>query len=256
MVHGPLKESLLRVLHNEDNDPSYEGLPKDPTELFTELSTTHKPTIARLVKKKLLNPDQLELLLPTDGSNKTFSSSFDITLISLMIINFTTLPAPKGGWRTPDASDNGVSANVVRGREWRNFVNHNNADTITIDILNTKWSEGIAIVKALGGSVKDMNSLKFMSLDATNNVVLATLNTYITVIETKLKNDIDPTLKKQIQAVMDIQKTLNTVVPKLQTVVCELNQVKTTNAEIEGRVEKLENKFGTFLYFYHHYKFL
>ena len=249
MVHGPLKASLLRVLHNEDNDPSYKGLPKDSTELYNQLSTIQKVKIDKLVKKKILNPGQLELLLPTNGSNMTDSSLFDITLIALMIINFTTLPPPKGGWKTPDASDIGVSANVVHGREWRNFVNHNNADTINFSIFNKKWLEGIAIIKALGGSVQDMNSLKVLSLDAKNNVVLASLNTYINVIETKFKNDIDPKLKKQIQAVKDFQATLDTVVlPKLQMVECELNQVKTTNAKMEDRVGDLENKLGIYTY--------
>ena len=249
VVHGPLKESLLRVLHNEDNDPSYKGLPKDPTELYNELSTIHKPKIDNLVKKKVLNPDQFELLLPTNGSKKTYSSICDITLIVLMIISFTTLPPPKGGWKNPDPSDNGVSANVVHGRNWRNFVNHVSADTISNNILNTKWLEGIAIVKALGGSVQEMNSVKSMSLDPNNNVVLASLNTYINQIESKLKNDIDPILQRQVKELKDFQKTLNTVVPRLQTVECGVNQMKTKNAEIEGRVEELENKFGTFLYF-------
>ena len=218
VVHGPLKESFLRVLHNEDNDPTYDGLPKDPIELYKELSTTHRTTIDKLVKIKLLNPDQLELLLPTNGSSMTFSSLFDITLIALMIINFTTLPPPKGGWKKMDPSDNGVSANMVRGREWRNFVNHNNADTITNGILNTKWSEGTAIIKALGGPVQDMQHLKSMSLDSKNNVLLDLLNTYKTLTETKFKNYLDSELQKLNKAVHDLQTTMD----------IELNQVKTT----------------------------
>ena len=90
-LHGPLKQHLLIVLHNKNNQ-GYQGLPEDPTELYTELSTVHCGTkIKELRKIRGLNNDQLEVLLPTNGENKTYSDTFDVTLLVVLIIHFTTL---------------------------------------------------------------------------------------------------------------------------------------------------------------------
>ena len=123
ILHGPLKQNLLCVLHNKSNNPSYQGLPEHPSELYKELSTTHKSAINKLVKAKV--KDQLEILLPKNSDNKTYSEAFDVTLLVVLIINCTTLSPPQDGWyKTPPDSDTGVAANVVRGREWRSEVKY------------------------------------------------------------------------------------------------------------------------------------
>ena len=40
--HEPLKNALLQVLHNKNNDPSYTGLPEDPSALYQELLTKER----------------------------------------------------------------------------------------------------------------------------------------------------------------------------------------------------------------------
>ena len=38
-LHEPLKNALLRILHNTSGDTSYDGLPTDPHQLYKELQT-------------------------------------------------------------------------------------------------------------------------------------------------------------------------------------------------------------------------
>ena len=33
LFHDPIKEALLAILHNDNNDPSYAGIPRNPTAL-------------------------------------------------------------------------------------------------------------------------------------------------------------------------------------------------------------------------------
>ena len=115
LLHGPLKENYLCILHNKKNDPSYRGLPEDPAELYKELSTTHKRTLNKLVKDKVLKKHDHEILLPKNTGNKTDSSQFDVTLITVLIINCTTLQPPRDGWnqRLPPTNDPSVAANIL-----------------------------------------------------------------------------------------------------------------------------------------------
>ena len=140
LLHGPLKENFLRILHNKKNDPSYQGLPEDPAELFKELSTTHKNKINKLVREKVLNKNDLKILLPKNG--ETHSSQFDITLITVLIINCTTLQPPRDGWnqKKPPINDPSVAANILLGRIWRNFLNHTDAYSID-EALFVIWVE-------------------------------------------------------------------------------------------------------------------
>ena len=123
-LHEPLKDALLGVLHNTSNDPTYVGLPSAPADLYNAF-VARKNQINNLVKKKILYKDQVELLLPTDGSNQTFSDKFDVTLIVLCIRSFLNLPAPLNGWnKDPLPNDKTKTANVKRALTWRNKVQH------------------------------------------------------------------------------------------------------------------------------------
>lgn len=103
-LHYPLKNALLHVLHNKSNRTDYVGLPEDETELYNKLFSRMNE-INKLVNRRVLNRDQVETLLPSNA-NKTDSSTFDVTLIIVLIRNFTTLPPPKNGWdKTPSATD-------------------------------------------------------------------------------------------------------------------------------------------------------
>lgn len=67
-LHIPLKHALLSVLHNENNSPTYTGLPREPSALYKSLQTTHKQKIDVLVKKKVLQVEQVNLLRPANDT--------------------------------------------------------------------------------------------------------------------------------------------------------------------------------------------
>ena len=190
-LHGPLKEQLLCVLHNKDN-LSYQGLPEDPSLLYKELSTIHKGVIDKLTKKGALKKDQLEVLLPTNGNQETFSEAIEVTLLVLLIINCTTLSPPKNGWYQPPLdSDASVAANVLRARAWRNFLNHTDANSIDQKSFDSKWAEAITIFQGLGGSAKEMTALKTVSLDPKHDVVMKSLMDFNQLEIDKLKTQVD-----------------------------------------------------------------
>ena len=202
-LHGPLKEQLLCVLHNKDN-LSYQGLPEDPSLLYKELSTIHKGVIDKLTKKGVLKKDQLEVLLPTNGNQKTFSEAFDVTLLVLLIINCTTLPPPVNGWYQPPLdSDTSVAANILRARAWRNFLNHTDANSIDQKSFDSKWTEAVGILQGLGGSVKEMTALKTISLDPKHEVVMKSLMDFNQLMIEELKIQVDALKDISKQTVMN-----------------------------------------------------
>ncbi|XP_066917868.1 protein Daple-like [Clytia hemisphaerica] len=180
-LHGPLKSFLLHVLH----DPSYNGLPQDPQKLYQALSTpANRKTINDLKngkngKKKVLQQDQVDALLPPTG-NATDSSQFDVTLICILIINFTNLPAPLKGWKNknPPATDLSIGAFVIRAREWRNYIHHTDPDKINQTEFNQKWMEGEQIINNLGFTYDTMQ-LKTMSLDLKYEKVVKSMYLYL-----------------------------------------------------------------------------
>lgn len=93
-----LKPALLKTLHNDDNDPSYTGLSRDKRKLYTEVVAV-KATCTKEFDKFLKG--QLNLILPSDGTNETDSSLWDIPTIHFFIRNGTTLPPPYGGYKRP-----------------------------------------------------------------------------------------------------------------------------------------------------------
>eukprot|EP00111_Clytia_hemisphaerica_P000682 TCONS_00002018-protein len=175
LLHEPMKESLLNVLHNKYNQTGYVGLPSNPVLLNTELKK-HQNKINQLKGKKLLNKDQIELLLPT-GSNQTDSSKFDITLIILLIIDFTNLPPPTNGWKKePSPTDMSLGAFVLRARRWRNDLIHGDARGITPHDFNLRWTEGEVIIKGLLLVNYNTNILRTITLDVRNSTVLNALS--------------------------------------------------------------------------------
>ena len=120
-VNYHCQQALLVVLHNHD-------VPTDPYELYKFLYAK-KSNIMQLKKKNVLKDDQINLLLPQN--QRTFSKKWDITLICVVIINFSTLPPPNAGWKQyPDPSDITTAAIVVRIRKARNDMNHSTLEAL------------------------------------------------------------------------------------------------------------------------------
>ena len=225
-MHQPLKLALLNVLHNTSSNPFYVGLPSDPSDLYQNLSTRHYATIQRLVAKKVLQQNHVELLFPTNKTS-TDSQEFDITLIVVLIRNCTTLPAPLKGWndKKPPDSDTGVAADVVRGREWRNYVHHTEPSDVDEVVFNMKWDEGVGIVKRLGLTY-DTSRLKVISLDPKHDAVLSSLLTFMN----QLKNKQDAKFKIVMQQTNDLETNNKTLFDRVDTIAKEMASLNNPGA--------------------------
>lgn len=165
LLHVGICEALLMVLHNDSKEVSYTGLPRNPKDLYREFSTTHKQKLRELRSDGTISKEQWHKLFPK-SNNKSYSKSFDITLISIVIINCTDLPAPSTGWnhKLLPTTDGSKSANVLRAREWRNDLIHTVPCDIDQNIFKRKWNEGETIIQKLGYE-HDIMHLKKVSLD-------------------------------------------------------------------------------------------
>ena len=181
-VNRHLQQALLDVVH----DPQYDGIPVDPVELYKFFNQPNNIKIINNLRKKVLKPDQISLLLPQN--QRTFSSKWDITLICVVIINFTTLPEPINGWkRALDPNDISVAAFMVKARQKRNMFNHATLTTFLAEAdFQPFFDETRCIVIGLKYNVAEFDK------DMTDNVIDTTLfkkdvetfmNTIITIKE-------------------------------------------------------------------------
>ena len=122
-VHEPLQTSVRNILHNISNDPSYDGLPVNPEELYLVLYNNHKHTLDSLQNKGIINRYQMMLLLPYD-IKRTCSENMNIPLLVVLIRNCTNLCPPiHGKWYgTINPLDQSKAANVLRAISLTHFL--------------------------------------------------------------------------------------------------------------------------------------
>ena len=245
LLLGPLKENFLCILHNKKNDPSYQGLPEDPAELYKELSTTHKGTLNKLVRDKVLNKNDLKILLPTGGEKKTDSSQFDVTLITTLIINCTTLQPPKNGWnqKTPPTNDPSVAAYILLGKYWRNCLIHE-LDPKSIDqaLFDAKWDEGVAIVKGLGGDITDMETLKTTSLDPKQDMIIKSLLEYGHIEVEKLRNRVGEFSSDLNTHELKVDGQVRQIDGQVQQIGGQVQQIGGQVQQIGGEVHQIQKR--------------
>lgn len=163
-----VKKALLDILHNFHNDGSYDGLPKDPQQLYIQMQQ-FKSTMSGCLSPRVLNTDQWDKICPPN-ENSVLSDKWDITIIIVVIINWTNLLAPVGGWRQkmPQPNDNSKAAFVLRARELRNTTKHGSLqDVETLAEFQTLWTKMKAILMGLTydrGKMEDFDKLKTGSL--------------------------------------------------------------------------------------------
>ena len=128
-VNRHLQQALLDVVH----DAQYDGIPRDPEELYKYFNRPENIQKIKKLNKNVLKDDQISLLLPQN--QRTFSNKWDITLICVVIINFTTVPPPVKGWRVkPDQTDTSTGAFVWTARGLRNVSNHATLETFLEEV--------------------------------------------------------------------------------------------------------------------------
>ena len=236
----PLKDALLFVLHNKGNRTDYVGLPEDETKLYNELSGK-RSQINTLVKNRVLNQDQVNILLPP-GENKTDSSTFDVTLIIVLITNFTTLPPPKNGWKGKlDPTDASTAAFVFQARKWRNVLIHGiEPGSLCKSDFDGIWLKGEDIVKGLGLTTVDMKALKNTNLDVRNSLVLNSVLIYLK----KIQGTLD-THDKEFAIIQgdsaNVKNDITSIKTDISSVMSEINDIKLNNqVNIDNLNEQIE----------------
>ena len=162
LVYDEFQPALLAILHNVIKDTSYIGLSQYGPDLYNELDK-YRPQLTALVKRKILNRKQLDLILPACQS--TNSSTFDITILTAVIRTCVNIPTPSS-WdiNSLDTNDTSIASYIVRGKEIRNKICHSQPSEIDDNTFATYWKEGGVVLNALHHKC-DHNALLSKPLD-------------------------------------------------------------------------------------------
>lgn len=116
-----IREALLDILHNRNNDPSYDGLPEDEASLFPRMQV-FRPTHERRLRS-IIRPNEWAIICPITGRSN--SNDWEFRIIRLVIQYENLIPPPLGGWKMGDSLlDNTKAANVCRAIDIHNKLRH------------------------------------------------------------------------------------------------------------------------------------
>ena len=181
-----LKDALLEMCR----DPTLvqNPLPADGVDLFNFLNDRNrKKKLNNLMKFKKIFQDQYDLLLPKNSS--TDSTKWDITIISLVAIQFLGLSAI-------------LKAIVEDARKSRNGMKHGNAEDYKVQ---QKFDDTMNEIENLLIKLNYTKLSDFQSLRINNNIQID-LNVLMKYHKTLMDNMEDRLLKEQTKATQDILK--------------------------------------------------
>ena len=127
-----------------------------PATLHTVLGSTsvHYATLQSLYRgrRKVLNPTQWGMLYPTHSP--VSSSTFDITLLTVLLRNICGLGPPANGWdRLPLATSTSIADDIARVKYYRNTVyGHASQASVDESIFSVYWQEIREALVRLRGS--------------------------------------------------------------------------------------------------------
>ena len=183
-----MKDVLISILHNLDNDPSYHGLPTDPKQFYQEMLKCKQNTKHSL--HKVLKADQWDILCPPNQQETNFKD-LDITILVALIRSVIGLK-PKGGWKIQCLQPNDTSkgAFVFLALKLRNEIKHGTMDDIQdLNTFRYYWQRIRDILIRL--HYKNMASFDLFEtcpLDKTIDTITKD-NQSINNLLTKLKNE-------------------------------------------------------------------
>ena len=116
------------------------------------LFSIHPETLENTLKKNSIKLKKLksrrvicdvdwEKLFPASGDPPN-ADEFDITLLHLLIREFSNLPTPAKGWhKLPDETDDSIQANITRIKFSRNELSHRSSTAISESEFEEKWNQ-------------------------------------------------------------------------------------------------------------------
>lgn len=255
-----IKDSLLDILHNRNNDPSYVGLPENRVLLYQRMKafkTAHEKAL-----RKVIRPNQWDIICPKSRSSD--SNDWDIPIIKVVIQYEKLLPPPIGGWElaSPANSDTRKAAHICRAKNIRNELKHGTIkDMCDVNKYNDLLSR---IERALlGMNYKNMalfNELKHCSLMVYTPQTVKILQERLSDLRDELTNvkidanDFRNTTSGNISHINhSIQKNCNDMVEKLRILKNDFLQKDQKNCqlvtdyvkkydELKGQIKQMETR--------------
>ena len=102
--------------------------------------TKNSSRLSQLKSRGAIYVAQWKKLFPASGDPPN-ADKFDITLLNLLIREFSNLPTPANGWnKLPDETDDSIQANIATIKFLRNEVLHSSSSDISESEFEEKWN--------------------------------------------------------------------------------------------------------------------
>ena len=138
-----------------------------PTATLQRVLNNNLSKLQSLKSRRVIFDDQWEKLFPSSGGPPD-STTFDITLLHLLLREICHLTAPPTGWHKMPADDDiSLEANIVRIKCFRNELCHSVTTGIPNSEFEDKWSKISTSLESLEAGVcrKKMQNLKDDPID-------------------------------------------------------------------------------------------
>ena len=97
--------------------------------------------LKQLKSRRVICDDDWEMLFPA-SCDPPNADKFDITLMHLLIQEFSNLRTPPKGWhKLPDETDDTIQADIARIKCFRNELSHRSSTTISDSEFEEKWKQ-------------------------------------------------------------------------------------------------------------------
>ena len=176
-----------------------------PANLVTDLNSYYL-TLNDLLKKKVLYKRQWEQLFPPGGC-KPDSTTFDISLLFVLLTNICGLSPPPSGWHAkPPQNDTSLEANISRVKYFRNVLyGHVTSTGVDTPTFFSLWQEISVVLVALGLDQAEIDRLKAEHCGEEE---------YLSVVFEWVDSDVD--IKSQLKDVIQAQNKTQQAVEEVR----------------------------------------
>ena len=149
-----------------------------PAKLLAVLKSKKKSLLK--LKPGVINNLQWDLLFPPSGCPPS-SKTFDVTLLTVLLRNICTLPAPATGWnKMPPCTDNSLQANITRIKLLRNeFYAHASSTQLDKTTFENLWQEISKALVCLKIPKQEIDDLKSSFLGPEEKHYLSILSEWV-----------------------------------------------------------------------------
>ena len=212
-----------------------------PTTLASDLNSNYS-ILNNLLRRRVLNGRQWDKLFPPGGGVPD-SSTFDITLLFLLLTNICGLsPPPLTGWHNkPSPGDNSLQANLARVKFFRNeLYGHVTSTGVDATSFSSFWHEISITLHSLGLDQAEIDRLKAEQggEDKYLNVLIEWASSE-EGIRTLLQDirQFQTTVKKTIKE--NHQSQLELINQKLQSLTLKLEEIEKAQRKTQDGVEEV-----------------